>query len=124
VVDSRPIAERLPLGMEKRIERGLAFGFVGASSESGKSSTWVRGLKSVEPPSKLSETSVVEIGSVSKTMTGILIHLAVLEGKLSLSTKLEEILPSLREKPAGAITVAALGLHCSGLPRSIPGLPI
>jgi CubicO group peptidase (beta-lactamase class C family) len=118
-VDSRPLEERLEAGIAKRLERGLGWGFAGFYRNGEKNAVIVRGKRSLEPPVLLMDQSVLEIGSVSKTFTGILVHIAVLEGRLRLDTRLEELLPNLQGKPAGTITVEDLGLHRSGLPRAL-----
>jgi CubicO group peptidase (beta-lactamase class C family) len=98
------------------LELGLGWGIAAVFRESEKNGVLVRGKRSLEPPAVLTERDVFELGSVSRVFTGVLVHLAILEGKLRLDTTLGEKLPSLRGKPAGAITLEELGLHRSGLP--------
>lgn len=58
----------------------------------------------------------VELGSVSKAVTGLLLHDALDRGVLSLEDRLADHLP-LEGCPAGAVTLGALARHASGLPR-------
>ncbi|MGM0386295.1 MAG: serine hydrolase domain-containing protein [Actinomycetota bacterium] len=57
-----------------------------------------------------------EIGSISKGVTGTLYHLALERGEVTPSTKLGELLP-LADSPVAGVTLAALAVHRSGLPR-------
>ncbi|WP_071323650.1 serine hydrolase [Janthinobacterium sp. 1_2014MBL_MicDiv] len=66
--------------------------------------------------------TVYEIGSVTKTMTGLLLADAVVAGKAGLDQAVAELLPAYTI-PAHAgqqITLAQLATHFSGLPR-LPG---
>ena len=60
-----------------------------------------------------------EIGSVSKTLTGLLLADAVLRGDLALDTRIDALLPdTLRLDPRlAAVTAADLSTHHGGLPR-------
>jgi CubicO group peptidase (beta-lactamase class C family) len=57
----------------------------------------------------------VEAGSVTKTVTGLLLAAAVLRGEVSADDPLERYVP--RTGPAGVATLASLATHSSGLPR-------
>ncbi len=63
-------------------------------------------------------TSVFEGGSVTKTMTGLLLALAIEAGEVSSSDRLDRFLP--RTGAAGSATLAELATHTSGLPRLGP----
>lgn len=58
----------------------------------------------------------VEIGSVSKGLTGLLYADAITRGEVTPGTTLAEVLP-LEGCDAGAITLDSLSTHTSGLPR-------
>jgi CubicO group peptidase (beta-lactamase class C family) len=66
----------------------------------------------------LDEGSVFEIGSVTKTMTGLLVADAVLRGELSPETRVTDVLGV--RGPAGECTIGELATHRSGLPRLPP----
>lgn len=63
--------------------------------------------------------SIFEIGSISKTFTGLILSRMVLQGRVRLEQPVRELLPpGLVKKPAGPeITLLDLITHHSGLPR-------
>ncbi|MGV3563902.1 MAG: serine hydrolase domain-containing protein [Nocardioides sp.] len=65
---------------------------------------------------ELPEQGHVELGSVSKAVTGLLLHDAVDRGVLSTGDRLADHLP-LDGCAAGEVTLASLAVHASGLPR-------
>jgi len=62
--------------------------------------------------------SLFQIGSITKTFTGVLLADAVLDGRVTLSTTIDELVdapvPEIRGRP---ITLLDLATHSSGLPR-------
>lgn len=64
-----------------------------------------------------------EIGSITKTFTGILLASLVNRGVVSLDDRLPELLPAGIDLPAEqqSITLAHLATHTAGLPRTPPG---
>src|SRR4051794_5697046 len=58
-----------------------------------------------------------EIGSITKTMTGLLLADAVTNGRVRLTDSIEEWLDAGEN---GGITLAQLATHTSGLPRLSP----
>ena len=60
------------------------------------------------------ETSLFELASISKTMTGLVLAQMVLAGSVELSTPLGDILEA---GPNASITLRELATHSSGLPR-------
>ena len=65
-----------------------------------------------------------EIGSITKTLTGILLASLVDRGVVSLDDRLAELLPAGVALPAEqqSITLAHLATHTAGLPRTPPGM--
>ena len=68
-----------------------------------------------------------ELGSVTKTMTGLLLADAVTRGEMTLDAPLQTYLPELAGTAAGAATPVQLATHSSGLPplpagRTLRGL--
>nr|WP_297426997.1 serine hydrolase domain-containing protein [uncultured Actinotalea sp.] len=59
----------------------------------------------------------LEIGSVSKGLTGMLYADALTRGEVAPTTPLGSLLPALDGSPAGGVTLASLATHTSGLPR-------
>lgn len=64
--------------------------------------------------------SDVEIGSVSKGLTGLLLHDAVERGEITLDTRLGEHL-DVGVGPVADVILGSLATHRSGLPRLAPG---
>ena len=65
---------------------------------------------------------VYQIGSVSKVFTALLLALEVVEGRLTLETRLGELVPALDDRPISDVSLNALVTHTSGLPRLPPGM--
>jgi len=61
-----------------------------------------------------------EIGSVSKSFTGIVIAQLVLDQKIKLSTLLEEVLPELKGTYAGSVSLKLLANHKARFVRNHP----
>jgi CubicO group peptidase (beta-lactamase class C family) len=70
----------------------------------------------------LTTETLFQIGSISKTMTGVLLATAVVRSELTLDTRLSDVL----ETPgrAGEITMLELATQRSGLPRLPPNLDL
>lgn len=62
----------------------------------------------------------VEIGSVSKGITGLLLHDSIARGEVSLRSRIGEHL-DLGDGPVAEVTLETLATHRSGLPRLAPG---
>lgn len=69
------------------------------------------------------EHTPFEIGSATKTMTGLLFQDAIERGEVTADDRLEGCLPELAGTPAGAVRLDDLATHLSGMPRllSDPG---
>ncbi len=63
--------------------------------------------------------TVYEIGSVTKTFTGLLLADAIARGEVAADTKVGGLLP-LGGAPAAEVTLAELASHRSGMPRGAP----
>ena len=75
-------------------------------------------LKKDGPP--VDENTLFEIGSITKTFTGILLADAVLKGKATLEDSLAKHLPEdllAADSPLRSVTLLDLATHTSGLPR-------
>jgi CubicO group peptidase (beta-lactamase class C family) len=81
-----------------------------------------RGVRRVFAYGTAKPDSLFEIGSVTKTFTGLILARMVEQGKVQLSEPVRELLPpETVDKPAGSeITLLDLATHHSGLPR-MPG---
>lgn len=69
------------------------------------------------------EHTPFEIGSATKTMTGLLFQDAVERGEVAADDRLDLCLPELADTAAGAVRLDDLATHMSGMPRllSDPG---
>jgi CubicO group peptidase (beta-lactamase class C family) len=66
--------------------------------------------------------STFEIGSISKTLTGMLYRDAVERGLVNETAVLKELLPLDRHGAIGSVTLSSLATHRSGLPGLPPGM--
>ncbi|MDO5681877.1 MAG: serine hydrolase domain-containing protein [Propionibacteriaceae bacterium] len=64
----------------------------------------------------LDEHTLFELGSITKTFTGLLLADAVEKSEVRLDDPLEKHLPRLNGSPAGSVTLEELASHRSGLP--------
>lgn len=79
------------------------------------------GVASKETGTAVSENTLFEIGSVSKTFTATLAAYAQASGKLALSDKASQILPALHGSAFDNISVLQLGTYSGGgLPLQFP----
>jgi beta-lactamase class C len=73
------------------------------------------------PRRPVTNGTLFEIGSVSKTFTATLASLAQIDGRLRLSATTSRYLPELRGVPFGNVTLLELGTHTpGGLPLQVP----
>jgi D-alanyl-D-alanine-carboxypeptidase/D-alanyl-D-alanine-endopeptidase len=106
--------------IESRVNRGVHTGVVvGVVTPLGMS-FYSCGVKSLETKEPVDEHSVFEIGSNTKTFTALLLANAVVDGRLSLGTPLQELLPAGITAPTRngrTIELVHLANHTSSLPR-------
>ncbi|MFZ0705729.1 MAG: serine hydrolase [Candidatus Korobacteraceae bacterium] len=103
--------------MAKEHIAGMAVGITVA----GKSWVFNYGVASTETHQPVTDATLFEVGSISKTFTATLTSWAQVDGRLSLSDKVEKFLPSLRGTPFGNVTLLNLGTHTpGGLPLQVP----
>ncbi len=101
--------------------RGLLVGV----RQDTKSSFFAFGQVADDPAVKPSETSVFEMGSITKTFTSLLLALALEEGLVALDDPIQKHLPEGVKAPVTGetpITFLHLATHRSGLPRLPPNL--
>ncbi|MDQ3607277.1 MAG: beta-lactamase family protein, partial [Gemmatimonadota bacterium] len=105
--------------LKVRVESGRAPGIVVGILENGQRRYVAYG--SAGPGrGPLDEHTLFEIGSISKTFTGLLLADAVVRGEVRLDQPVVELLPAGTVIPARAdrpITLEQLATHRSGLPR-------
>ncbi|MGF7116942.1 beta-lactamase class C [Pseudomonas laurylsulfatiphila] len=96
-------------------------GMAVAVTVNGQAHYFNYGVASTETGSPVTQDTLFEIGSVSKTFTATLAAYAQATGKLSLSDKASQILPALRGSAFDNISVLQLGTYSAGgLPLQFP----
>ncbi|EJM83492.1 penicillin-binding protein, beta-lactamase class C [Pseudomonas sp. GM74] len=96
-------------------------GMAVAVTVNGQAHYFNYGVASKETGTPVTQDTLFEIGSVSKTFTATLAAYAQATGKLSLSDKASQILPALRGSPFDHISVLQLGTYSAGgLPLQFP----
>lgn len=76
--------------------------------------------KTAQDGKPVDENTIYEIGSISKVFTGILLAQQILDGDLTIETKVNDLLPDTVQVPVMGeeeITLGHLTDHTSGLPR-------
>ncbi|MNZ23155.1 Beta-lactamase [compost metagenome] len=96
-------------------------GMAVAVTVNGQAHYFNYGVASKETGSPVTQDTLFEIGSVSKTFTATLAAYAQATGKLSLSDKASQILPALRGSAFDHISALQLGTYSAGgLPLQFP----
>jgi len=79
------------------------------------------GVASIESAQAVGERTVFEVGSITKTFTGLLGGYAVARGQISLSDPAGKYLPELGSSPIGSISLLDLATYTAGnLPLQFP----
>ncbi|MCM5661552.1 serine hydrolase [Galbibacter mesophilus] len=81
---------------------------------------YVHGFKNLEQKVKADENTLYEIGSITKTYTGLLLAKGITEKRMSLKDPANKFLPDsikLTDKKGVDVTLQSLSTHSSGLPR-------
>ncbi|WP_130904230.1 class C beta-lactamase [Pseudomonas sp. Sample_22] len=100
--------------------QGIA-GMAVAVTANGKQHFFNYGVASKETAKPVTENTLFEIGSVSKTYTATLAAYAQALGKLSFSDKASQVLPALRGSALDNISMLQLGTYSAGgLPLQFP----
>lgn len=103
--------------MVKHDVPGMSVGII----DGAKSYVFNYGVASAQPKQPVTTDTLFEIGSISKTFTATLASYAQTDGRLSLSDKAGQYLPSLRGHSAGNATLRDLGTYTiGGLPLQVP----
>jgi beta-lactamase class C len=96
---------------------GMAVGIV----LNGKEYVFNYGLRSKANQKPVTDNTLFEIGSVSKTFTATLASYAQINGKLALSDTTSKYLPYFKNSPFGNLRLLNLGTHTpGGLPLQLP----
>jgi beta-lactamase class C len=96
-------------------------GMAVAVTVNGQAHYFNYGVASIETGNPVTQDTLFEIGSVSKTFTATLAAYAQATGKLSLTDKASQVLPALRGSAFDHISVLQLGTYSAGsLPLQFP----
>jgi len=110
------IASLITKKMAEYAVPGVAFGVV----KDGKVTLRGFGVTNVDHPLSVTDTTLFQIGSISKTFTGTLILGLVEEGKLDLDAPVRRFLPRFSGGLKNQVTVRMLLDHTSGLRSYVP----
>jgi D-alanyl-D-alanine-carboxypeptidase/D-alanyl-D-alanine-endopeptidase len=105
--------------LKTRVDSGRAPGIIVGILEQGRRRYVAYGVAG-PGAAPLGEHTVFEIGSISKTFTGLLLAEAVVRGEVRLDEPVAELLPKgtvVPTKDGKPITLEQLSTHRSGLPR-------
>lgn len=103
--------------LEKYNIPGMAVGLV----VDGRPYFFNYGIASKDTGLPVSQNTLFELGSLSKTFTATAAAQAQRDGKLSLTDKTSQYLPALAGHPFGDVTLLSLGTHTpGGLPLQVP----
>ena len=110
---AKPLAEAAQT-MSKHLPRGCI-----VTAEKVGDAVVVGAAGKLEPEGTDPQHILFEIGSLTKVFTGLLLAQAIVEGRVTLDTTLEQLLPnqSFADSRVGRITLRQLATHKSGLPR-------
>ncbi len=103
--------------MKKDGIHGMAVGVV----DGGKTYLFNYGVASTETGQPVTDATLFELGSVSKTLTATLVSYADTNGDLSLTDRVDKFLPALRGRAFGNVELVNLGTHTAGgVPLQVP----
>ncbi|MBL4605448.1 MAG: serine hydrolase [Flavobacteriaceae bacterium] len=113
------IPETVKENIKLRVKNGLNAGIVVGVISSKGTTFYSYGVKSLKSKKVVDENSVFEIGSISKTFTGILLADMVVKGEVSLDDSLQQFLPNGITAPSRngkSIRLVNMSNHTSSLP--------
>lgn len=114
------LSQELKDNIRQRVEKGLNQGIVVGVIDAGGVQYYSYGVRSLSGKEPVDEHAVFEIGSITKTFTGIVLADMVLKGKVKLDDPLQQYLPEGVKAPmrnGESIKLVHLSNHTSSLPR-------
>jgi len=93
---------------------------LGVTTPDGFSTVMNFGYANADARTPITPDTLFEIGSISKSMTATLIHQYAAEGRLSLSSRISDLLPVIPLPSGNGITLQNLLDHTGGLPDGAP----
>src|SRR4051794_10769384 len=107
-------------GEAHRTRFGLPGLTLGLTTPDGFSTVLDFGYANADARTAITPDTLFQIGSISKSMTSILLHQFAAEGRLNLSDRISAIMPELPLPRGNAITVQHMLDHTAGLPDDAP----
>ena len=117
------LSDEVKSNIKARIDNGTNPGIVVGVLDADGPHYYSVGVKSLTTKEPVDENSVFEIGSITKTFTGIILADKVIHGDMKLDDPLQKYLPKGVTAPSrngASITLVNLSNHTSSLPR-MPG---
>lgn len=117
------IPDNVMQNIKSRVDNGTITGIAVGVVDGDKTAYFSYGVRSLTGKEPVDEHSVFEIGSITKTFTGIILADGVLKGKMKLDDPLQMYLPEGITAPTrngASIKLVNLSNHTSSLPR-LPG---
>lgn len=114
------LSEEIQNNVQLRIDNGTNTGIVIGIIDANTTKYYCYGIKSLETEEPVNEHSIFEIGSISKTFTGIMLADMVLKNKMKLDDPLQKYLPEGITAPTRngeTIKLVNMANHTSSLPR-------
>ena len=119
---SQEVKENIKLRVDNHMNAGVVIGVITPQG----ATYYSYGVKSLKTKEPVDENSVFEIGSISKTFTGILLAEMSLKGELKLDDPLQDFLPDgiiAPTRKGDSIKLFQLSNHTSSLPSLPDNLP-
>ena len=110
------LKEEIQYRVKNHINPSIAVGL----TDSTGTHFYVHGWSDVKQQIKADQHTLYEIGSITKSFTGLLLAKFVVEDSLNLDSPVNEFLPDsidLTDKKGKQVTLKSLATHSSGLPR-------
>ncbi|MEA3058182.1 MAG: hypothetical protein QOF34_997 [Sphingomonadales bacterium] len=107
-------------GEAHRRRFGLPGLTLGLTTADGFSTVLDFGFANADARTPITPDTLFQIGSISKSMTSLVLHQFAAEGRLDLNARISAIMPDLPLPPGNTITVQHLLDHTAGLPDDAP----
>ena len=114
------LSQEVKDNIKLRVDNGTHAGIVVGIVDADKTEYFSYGVRSLTGKEPVDEHSVFEIGSITKTFTGIILADMVLKGKMNLNDPLQKYLPEGVTAPTrngASVKLVNLSNHTSSLPR-------
>ncbi len=115
-----PLSEEVKANIKLRVDNGMNTGIVVGLIDTKGTSYFSYGVKSLDTKEIVDEYSIFEIGSITKTFTGILLAESILKNEMKLDDPLQLYLPQGVLAPTRngeSIKLVHMANHTSSLPR-------